>query len=630
MTISDEILRLQNAKSSIRTSIENKGVTVGDDAKLDEYPALIDSISGGGGSETQYEYPNYFEIVTNGGTNFTELFKGYDGSTLDLSNLDVTRATKVVDMFYNCSEEVTGYENWKFNSLTDATRMFYNFDNNKKYMDLSKIDFSKVKTVNYMFNNADIDYLDVRNLKLPSCSQYNRLFEYAIGTKLDLTKWDISEVEDLTYLLHYCKVKEVDLTGWDTSHITVMNYMFYNTSEVQKIIAPNLVISDGCSINYLFNSYCPKHMVFSNVDNNTMTKIIGKLSTKENTEGYKIEVRPDLPQDIIDSLANKGYKPVGPTFDLTGGSLGLELTELLPNGKTAGGIIGMTPWYFDPIYSENVQLISSNESVITVNGNKLLSTGQIGSSDITLKRLSDGAIIGEPATLTVSATDSNPNQIKFRIAGTPAGTTNVLYINGGNVKLNQCTKDALGIYTYTCSSQITSIDITPSSSCFIADLVKFNLNASGITKLTGAFANYRGTYIDISLWDTSHITDFSTVFHGAGSLKKIDGVIDMSNAKLSNGNYMFYQCPELEEVYLKNIYKNCTMDNKSAWAIDFATTKVKDECLVYIINELPNLYDKGLTLMNNVKLYLPKSNTLTEEQVQVAVDKGWTIVNANY
>lgn len=628
MSISDQITRLQNAKSAIKTSIENKGVTVGDDAKLDEYPALIDSISGG--SEAQYEFPNYYEIKTNGGTNFTELFKGYDGSTLDLSNLDVTKATKVDDMFHYCYEEVTGYENWKFDSLTDASRMFYNFDNNKKYMDLSKIDFSKVNTVNYMFNGADIDYLDVRNLKLPSCSNYNRLFEQVKGTKLDLTKWDISNAKNLTYLLNTCSVKEVDLTGWDTSHITTMNYTFYNTSEVQKLIAPNFVISDGCSINYLFNSYCPKHMVFSNVDDNTMTKIIGKLSTKGNTEGYIVEVRPDLPQDIIDSLANKGYKPVGPAFGLTEGSLGLELTEILPNGKTAGGIIGMTPWYFTPIYSENVQLISSNESVITVNGNKLLSTGQIGSSDITLKRLSDGAIMGEPISLTVSATDSNPNQIKFRITGTPSSTTNILDINNNYVKLNQCTKDDLGIYTYTHSSQITRIDITPSSSCYIADLVKFNLNASGITKLSGAFTSYRGTYIDISLWDTSHITDFSTVFHGAGSLKKIDGAIDMSNANLSNGNYMFYQCYELEELYLKNIYKDCNVNNMVHWSIDLATTKVKDECLVYIINELPNLYDKGLTLMDNVKLYLPKSNTLTEEQVAVAINKGWTIVNANY
>ena len=51
MAISDEITRLQSAKSALKTSIEGKGVTVSSDATLDDYPALVDSIeTGGGGS----------------------------------------------------------------------------------------------------------------------------------------------------------------------------------------------------------------------------------------------------------------------------------------------------------------------------------------------------------------------------------------------------------------------------------------------------------------------------------------------------------------------------------------------------------------------------------------------------
>lgn len=44
MTIASEITRLQNAKASIEASIENKGVTVPDAAKLDEYYQYIDRI----------------------------------------------------------------------------------------------------------------------------------------------------------------------------------------------------------------------------------------------------------------------------------------------------------------------------------------------------------------------------------------------------------------------------------------------------------------------------------------------------------------------------------------------------------------------------------------------------------
>ena len=53
MTISDELTRLQNAKSALKTSIENKGVTVSDSTLLSGYSALVDQIQtgGGGGNE---------------------------------------------------------------------------------------------------------------------------------------------------------------------------------------------------------------------------------------------------------------------------------------------------------------------------------------------------------------------------------------------------------------------------------------------------------------------------------------------------------------------------------------------------------------------------------------------------
>lgn len=55
MSISNEILRLQTAKSDLATSIANKGVTVPSSATLDDYAALVDSIQTGGGSTLPYD-----------------------------------------------------------------------------------------------------------------------------------------------------------------------------------------------------------------------------------------------------------------------------------------------------------------------------------------------------------------------------------------------------------------------------------------------------------------------------------------------------------------------------------------------------------------------------------------------
>ena len=49
MSIATEITRLQTAKSDLKTSIENKGVTVPSATTLDGYAALVDQISSGGG-----------------------------------------------------------------------------------------------------------------------------------------------------------------------------------------------------------------------------------------------------------------------------------------------------------------------------------------------------------------------------------------------------------------------------------------------------------------------------------------------------------------------------------------------------------------------------------------------------
>lgn len=83
--ISTEIQRLQQAKADLATSITNKGVTVPADATLDDYPALVDSISGGGGTNIYDEIRDYmFSIVPSSNPyndNSAALYNFVDGKT---------------------------------------------------------------------------------------------------------------------------------------------------------------------------------------------------------------------------------------------------------------------------------------------------------------------------------------------------------------------------------------------------------------------------------------------------------------------------------------------------------------------------------------------------------------------
>lgn len=142
--------------------------------------------------------------------------------------------------------------------------------------------------------------------------------------------------------------------------------------------------------------------------------------------------------------------------------------------------------------------------------------------------------------------------------------------------------------------------------------------------------------IDVTGTDFSKFTYFTSWFKNAYNLERIIGDIDMSSANpssiwTSESYGMFYNCKKLTSVHLKNIYKNTAMTNHVKFCIRLNTTALTDECLIEIINELPDLInDKGLTETDEIYLYLPKTNTLTEAQVKVATDKGWNVANTTY
>ena len=156
-----------------------------------------------------------------------------------------------------------------------------------------------------------------------------------------------------------------------------------------------------------------------------------------------------------------------------------------------------------------------------------------------------------------------------------------------------------------------------------------NCDTSNITNMSYCFGNGENIEsLDITGWDTSKATTMSYMFYNDKKLVSVTGEIDASS--VTTFSSMFNNCNALETVYLKNICKDSTVTNHNNFSIDLGKTVVKDECLIYIINELPDLAAKGLTATDKIILTLPKTNTLTAEQVQPAIDKGWNVANTTY
>ena len=136
--------------------------------------------------------------------------------------------------------------------------------------------------------------------------------------------------------------------------------------------------------------------------------------------------------------------------------------------------------------------------------------------------------------------------------------------------------------------------------------------------------------LNISSFNTSNVLDVLGMFAYCKSLTEIKGELDLSSCKSglyssTTNDSIFHECNNLKTVHLKNIYKYSTMTKNEKWSIDLSYTKLTDKCLREIIDELPNLADKGITNNTVIALYLPKSHKLSSDDIQKVYDKGWVV-----
>ena len=303
MSIADQITRLSNAKAAIKTSIENKGVTVGDNVKLDAYPALIDSIEAGGGSSETHINPDFYDIRTQNGTNYDSLFRGYDGPDIDVSKWDTSKVTSARYCFYNCNKSMN-ISNWDLSSLTNASFMFEYFTNGNKYIDLSVLDFSNVTNAIYMFFYSNTDYLDVRNINLTGTTSYDSLFYNCFGTELDLSAWDISKVTNLASMCYFSNYKKINLTGWNTVNIKNMDYMFYYAQYLETLLIPDWDMTNATSTSNFISSVPKlKYIDLSRSNDLTITKIASMLPSTAGT----MVIPASTSQTAIDAVTAKGW-----------------------------------------------------------------------------------------------------------------------------------------------------------------------------------------------------------------------------------------------------------------------------------------------------------------------------------
>lgn len=159
MSIVSQISRLKNAKSSIKTAIENKGVTVGG-GTIDTYASKIDEINTEG---------DYFGEITESqygwvGGSITKVIKKIP------ENL-VISSTHIDSLFEFCSS-ITTIPNLNLSSVV-GTR--YMFNGCTSLTSMPNINLPELVDAAYMFNNCSA-LTDVPALNAPKLSIIQNMF----------------------------------------------------------------------------------------------------------------------------------------------------------------------------------------------------------------------------------------------------------------------------------------------------------------------------------------------------------------------------------------------------------------------------------------------------------------------
>ena len=129
------------------------------------------------------------------------------------------------------------------------------------------------------------------------------------------------------------------------------------------------------------------------------------------------------------------------------------------------------------------------------------------------------------------------------------------------------------------------------------------------------------TSLDVSNWDTSNISDMSNLFNGCSGLTSLDlSTWNISNLSVTNG--MFSNCAALTSLKLNDLgrYQYCTSLNLTACS---ALTK---DSILYLFNNAFDRSAAGYTTAFTITLNAKTKALLTEDEIAIATNKGFTVV----
>lgn len=288
--IVDELLKLQQTKTSIKQALIDKGQN-----PTDEFASYADNISNIVAGDNIFEAigytktPGYLQAGINYAKEILDSWEvgtpsslksrsfdkdlnltlfpavdtaNYDSiSFTDCSNLqyvpfiNTSKMQNTTFMFKGCSSllEIEGISDWDTEEVVSAANTFEGCSKIKN-LDLSKWNLDKCTSISNMFE----DCTSLESIKLPEKALLGRFgLQYTFAGCSSLKVVNIPETSakiSLSNMFSGCSsLESVDLTPLRNAKITELGYVFSGAESLKQIYLPNIDLSQATTMTYMFS-----------------------------------------------------------------------------------------------------------------------------------------------------------------------------------------------------------------------------------------------------------------------------------------------------------------------------------------------------------------------------------------
>ena len=164
----------------------------------------------------------------------SELFQGKTSFNDDISNWNVSNVTTMNSMFDNAKAFNQNIGGWNTSKVTNMDSLFYTaeaFNQN-----IGSWNVSKVTTMSNMFKNTNNFDQPIGNWDVSKVTTMESMFNWTQAFNQSIGNWDVSKVTNMTSIFHGAQVFNQEIDNWNVSNVTSMTSMFNEAQDFNKPI----------------------------------------------------------------------------------------------------------------------------------------------------------------------------------------------------------------------------------------------------------------------------------------------------------------------------------------------------------------------------------------------------------